>query len=172
MNTVEKTTTGVSPAELILSHAITLSSHIMAPVAREEEPANIALAERMEGLIERQHTLLIAAQENQHRADQHRLVLHNPDITEYPINSYVLYTPSIGRDNKLIPQHKGPYQVRGSFNGQAHKDSYTQLASLHIRSCLHQSNQYCPTELTTVHSETNIRIYRLYCRISSDPTAS
>jgi len=34
MNTVEKTTTGVSPAELILSHSITLSAHIMAPVVR------------------------------------------------------------------------------------------------------------------------------------------
>ena len=62
MNTVEKTTTCVSPAKLILSHAITLSSHIMTPVAREGEPANIALAERMEGWIKRQHTLLIAAQ--------------------------------------------------------------------------------------------------------------
>ena len=61
----------------------------MTPVAREGEPANIALAERMEGWIERQHILLIAAQENQHRADQRRLVLHDPDyITEYPINSY------------------------------------------------------------------------------------
>jgi len=107
MDTVEKTTTGVSPAELILSHSITLTAHIMAPVVRE--PANIALAE----WIEHQHTLLIAAQENQHRADQHRLVLHGLDITEYPINSYVLYTPATGRDNKLIPRHKGPYQVIG-----------------------------------------------------------
>jgi len=78
MNTVEKTTTGVSPAEFILSHAIRLSAHIMAPVVREEEPANIALAERMDEWIERQHTLLIAAQENQHQEDQHRLVLHDP----------------------------------------------------------------------------------------------
>jgi len=87
MNTVEKTTTGVSPAELILSHAITLSAHILASVVREGEPANIALAERMDAWIERQHTLLIAAQENQYQADQHRLVLHDPDITEYPVNS-------------------------------------------------------------------------------------
>jgi len=56
MNTVEKTTTGVSPAELILSHAIRLSAHIMAPDVREGEPASIALAERMEEWIERQHT--------------------------------------------------------------------------------------------------------------------
>jgi len=105
MNTVEKTTTGVSPAELILSHAIRLSAHILAPVVREGEPANIALTERMDAWIERQHTLLIAAQENQHRADRHRLVLHDP------VNSYVLYTPPSGPDNKLVARHKGPYQV-------------------------------------------------------------
>ena len=103
MNTVEKTTTGVSPAELILSHSITLPSHIMTAVVREGEPANINLSERMEEWIERQHVLLRAAQENQQQADQHRIVLHDPDeITEYPINSYVLYTPPTGRDNKLI----------------------------------------------------------------------
>jgi len=33
-------------------------------------------------------------------------VLHDPDeITEYPINSYVLYTPPTGRDNKLVSRH-------------------------------------------------------------------
>jgi len=51
MTTVEKTTTGVSPDELILSHAIRLSAHIMAPVVRAGEPANIALAERMDEWI-------------------------------------------------------------------------------------------------------------------------
>jgi len=111
MNTVEKTTTGVSPAELILSHSITLSSHIMTPVVKEGEPTNINLAERMDERIDRHLTLLIAAHENQQQADQHRLVLHDPDITEYPVNSYVLYTPPSGRDNKLVARHKGPYQV-------------------------------------------------------------
>jgi len=65
----------------------------------------------MDEWIERQHTLLLALQENQQQADQHRLVLHDSDITEYPIDSYVLYTPPTVRDNKLIPRHKGPYQV-------------------------------------------------------------
>jgi len=102
MNTLEKITTGVSPAELILSHAIRLSAHILAPVVREGEPANISLADRMDKWIERQHTLLIAAQENQHQADQHRLVLRDPDITEHPVNSYALYTPPTGRGNKLV----------------------------------------------------------------------
>ena len=38
---------------------------------------------------------------------------NDPDFTDYPINSYVLYTPPTGRSNKLLPKHKGPYQVLG-----------------------------------------------------------
>ena len=38
---------------------------------------------------------------------------NDPDATDYPINSYVLYTPPKGRSNKLLRKHKGPYQVRG-----------------------------------------------------------
>jgi len=49
--------------------------------------------------------------DNQHQADQHRLVLHDPDITEYPVNSNVLYTPPTGRDIKVISIYKGPYHI-------------------------------------------------------------
>ena len=61
----------------------------------------------MDKRISRQHTLLIAAQENQHRSDQHHLVENDA------INSYVLYTPPMGRSNKLRPKHRGLYQVIG-----------------------------------------------------------
>ncbi len=67
----------------------------------------------MDEWISRLHTLLIVAQENQLKSDQHQLVESDPDITDYPINSYVLYTPPTGRSNKLLPKHKGPYQVLG-----------------------------------------------------------
>jgi hypothetical protein len=50
---------------------------------------------------------------NQQQSDQHRLVENDAEITDYPINSYVLYTPSMGRNNKLLPKHTGPYQVSG-----------------------------------------------------------
>ncbi len=40
--------------------------------------------------------------------DQHKVVENDADI-----NSYVLYTPPMGRGNKLLPRHRGPYQVRG-----------------------------------------------------------
>ena len=55
----------------------------------------------MDEWISRQHTLLVVAQEK------------DPDITDYPINSYVLYTPPTGRSNKLLSKHKRPYQVPG-----------------------------------------------------------
>ena len=38
---------------------------------------------------------------------------NDPDVTDYPVNSYVLYTPPMGRSNKLLARHKGPYQVIG-----------------------------------------------------------
>ena len=88
MNTVEKTSTGVTPAELILSHSIRPSSHIMTPLSSGDS-SDTSLSDRMDELISRQHTLLVVAQES----DQHQLVENNPDITDYPINSYVLYTP-------------------------------------------------------------------------------
>ena len=114
MNTVEKTSTGLTPAELILSHSIRLSSHIMTPLGSVDS-SDTSLSDRMDEWSSRQHTLLIVAQENQLKSDQHQLVENDPDITDYPINSYVLYTPPTGRSNKLLPKHKGPYQVLGRY---------------------------------------------------------
>ena len=53
------------------------------------------------------------AKEHQLQTDQHKVVDNDPDVTDYPVNSYVLYTPPIGRSNKLLARHKGPYQVIG-----------------------------------------------------------
>ena len=38
-------------------------------------------------------------------------VENDADVIDYPINSYVLYTPLMGRGNKLLPRE--PYQDRG-----------------------------------------------------------
>ena len=61
----------------------------------------------MDEWISRQHT------DTQHKSDQHKVVETDAGITDYPIHSYVLYRPPLGRSNKLLPKHKGPYQVRG-----------------------------------------------------------
>ena len=57
--------------------------------------------------------LLLVAQERQLQTNQHKVVESDPDVTDNPVNSYVLYTPPMGRSNELLPKHKGPYQVIG-----------------------------------------------------------
>ena len=47
VNTVEKTSTGVTPADLILSHSIRLSSHIMTPIG-DVDSSDASLSDRMD----------------------------------------------------------------------------------------------------------------------------
>jgi hypothetical protein len=54
--------------------------------------------------IARQNTLIKVAREKQSKTDHHA-------VTEYPINSYVLFTPPVGRSDKLLQRHRDPYQV-------------------------------------------------------------
>ncbi len=61
--------------------------------------------------VARQHTLLQVAQAHQHQSDSHLLVEYDPRIMEYPIHSYALFTPPVGRGIKLLPKHRGPFQV-------------------------------------------------------------
>jgi len=56
MNTVEKTSTGVTPADLILSHSIRLTSHIMSPVNSSSDSSDTY---RMDEWVSRQHTLCL-----------------------------------------------------------------------------------------------------------------
>ena len=53
------------------------------------DSSDTSLSDRMDECISRQHTLLVVAKENQLKSDQHQLVENDPDITDYPINSYV-----------------------------------------------------------------------------------
>ena len=54
----------------------------------------------------------MVAQETQLQSDQHKVVENDAEITDYPINSYLLYTPPMGRGNNLLLKHRGPYRVR------------------------------------------------------------
>ena len=65
----------------------------------------------MDEWIVKRHTLITVVRETQLASDAHALVEYDPRITEYPVNSYVLFTPPVGRSNKLLPRHHGPYQV-------------------------------------------------------------
>ena len=110
MNTVEKTSTGVTPAELILNNSIRLSNRILTP-GSANRTSQVALSDTMDNWVAQQHTLLQVAQDHQHQSDIHLLVEYDPRITEYPVHSSVLFTPTVGRANKLLPKHRGPFQV-------------------------------------------------------------
>ena len=62
--------------------------------------------------------------------DFHALVEFDPTITEYPINSYVLFTPPVGRSDKLLPRHRGPYQVMDKANSISGKYITTHIHNL------------------------------------------
>ena len=32
-------------------------------------------------------------------------------MTEFPLHSYVLFFPPVGRSDKLVPRHRGSYEV-------------------------------------------------------------
>ena len=80
MNTVEKTSTGVTPVELILNNSIQLSNRILAP-GSTNPTSQIALSDTMDNWVARQHTLLQVAQAHQHQSDSHLLVEYDPSIT-------------------------------------------------------------------------------------------
>ena len=98
------TATGVTPAELILNNSIRLSARILAPPGSNTPGSRVAVSDTLDNLFARQHTLLTVAQAHQLQSDSHLLVEYDPCITEYPIHSYVLFIPPVGRGNKLLPK--------------------------------------------------------------------
>ncbi len=80
MNTVEKTSTGVTPAELILNNSIRLSDRILAPPGSNTPGSQVALSDTLDNWVARQHTLLTVAQAHQLQSDSHLLVEHDPRI--------------------------------------------------------------------------------------------
>ena len=79
MNTVEKTSTGVTPAELILNNSIRQSNRILAP-GSTNPTSQVALSDTMDNWVARQHTILQVAQAHQHQSNSHLLVEYDPRI--------------------------------------------------------------------------------------------
>ena len=108
---VEKISTEVTPAELILNN----SNRILAP-GSANPTSQVALSDTMDTWVARQHTLLQVTQAHHHQSDSHLLIEYDPRITEYPVHSYVLFIPPVGRGKKLLPKHRGPFQVLDKTN--------------------------------------------------------
>ena len=111
-NTQEKSSTGVSPADLVLTNAIHMQTNLYSPTdSAKAIETSTPIREVLDKMIARQSTLLKVAQKTQSALDSHRIALHDPNYTDYPINSYVLYTAPTGPSDKLELKHRGPYQV-------------------------------------------------------------
>ena len=116
MNAQEHYTTGVSPAELLFGKAITSYDRLIWPkldttgdVAQTSRQLN--LATYTADMLVRQTTLMQIAYENQRDHDLYHISCQENDdqLTNFPINSYVLYTAPGQRRHKLQPARAGPY---------------------------------------------------------------
>ncbi len=94
-NTQEKSSTGVSPADLVLMKAIHMQTNLYSPTdSAKAIETSTPVREVLDKMI-----------------DSHRIAQHDPNYTDYPINSYVLHTAPTGPSDKLELKHRGPYQV-------------------------------------------------------------
>ena len=85
-------------------------------------------------------------------------MVHDPRVTEFPLHSCVLFSPPVGRSDKLIPQHRGPYQVMhisGAIYtiqdlGESDSHAYTQPPSFQLRWRTHRSSGGCVAECSRI----------------------
>ena len=157
MNMVEKTSTGVTPAQLILNNSISLSKQILMSQRvlhmqdTTRSTGQIALSDRMDEWISKQNTLIKVASKKQSKTDHHALVEYDPAVTEYPINSYLLFISplAIAKQNEQefvvesITGHRGNRQRRSTMEFKfrwAGLESHTIVGS-HIKlSCMSTSS--------------------------------
>ena len=124
MNTVEKTSTGVSHAELILNNSIRITERVLLPPAHAKSSGQFALSDTMNEWVPRQTTLVRVARGKQLQTDYHARVEFDPTITEYPANSYVLFTPPVRRSDKRLPRHRYSRSTSHSSSGNTRIATY------------------------------------------------
>lgn len=110
LNSEHKTRTGVSPAEILFGNSVDLGRYLL---YRPTQPPNPDrdLNEHVAQMLERQRILIEVARETQNKFDSHHMSEADPELTEYPINSYVLFNDPAGNRNKLQTKKRGPFQI-------------------------------------------------------------
>jgi transposase InsO family protein len=112
LNSEEKSSTGVSPAELLFGNAVHLGRELLRrPHTQPNINTSDSLGTYMENMLHNQRRLIEIAQATQLKKDTHHMSGYDPDFTEFPINSYVLLDHPEGDRPKLNTKLKGPYQV-------------------------------------------------------------
>ena len=80
MNTVEKTSTGVTPVALKINNSIRPTERILLPPTQARSSGQFALSDKMDEWIARQCTLINVAREKQRQTDFHALVEYDPTL--------------------------------------------------------------------------------------------
>ena len=113
MNTMVKTSTGVSPTELLYGNTIDHDSTFMLK-PKEELNIQTTYVEHMANLLKIQEKIIKIAQASQESVDIYnitkRVQIHN-ETTEFPIGSYVLAEYETGKSSKFHTKRHGPYRV-------------------------------------------------------------
>ena len=113
INTMIKTSTGVSPTELLYGNTIDHDSTFMLK-PKEELNIQTTYVEHMSNLLKIQEKIIKIAQDSQESVDIHNITkraqIHN-ETTEFPIGSYVLAEYETGKSSKFHTKRHGPYRV-------------------------------------------------------------
>jgi transposase InsO family protein len=110
LNSQEKTRTGASPAELLFGNSVDLGRYIIHLPSTAPNPDR-DLNEHMVLMLDRQRELISVAQETQREFDTHHMVEADPEFTDYPIHSYVLWDHPADNRSKIHLRYQGPFQV-------------------------------------------------------------
>jgi hypothetical protein len=114
MNASVHDTIGVSPAQLLFGNAITLDRGILLPQVNNSSE-QMSLSEWASKMLLKQEELLNIARTNQLQKDTmhiaERSKLKDGEMTEYPVNSYVLVDYHDRPPSKLHTHLKGPLRV-------------------------------------------------------------
>jgi hypothetical protein len=112
----------LSPAQIIYGDALNLNRGFIVSIEdKEKYDSEVALSEYSKEMIDRQAKIIAAAQKHQTHANDNYIASKNEkykhiELTEFPVNSYVLlgYPPTNlkkGPPNKLMMNWQGPYKV-------------------------------------------------------------
>jgi transposase InsO family protein len=110
LNSEQKLRTGVSPAEILFGNAVDLGRYVLhRPTSSPSPDRN--LNDHVEQMLERQRAYIEVAQKTQRDYDTHHMSEFDPEFTDYPVNSYVLWSNPAGTRSKIHAKLQGPYQV-------------------------------------------------------------
>ena len=107
LNSQEKSRTGVSPAEILFGNAVDLGRYLLYHPKASPDPDR-DLNSHLEQMLDRQKVLIEVARDSQLEFDSHHMSEFDPDFTNYPLQSYVLWEHPGDKRSKMIRVIKAP----------------------------------------------------------------